>query len=354
MDACDLVMATMLFGLTLYAVLGGADFGAGVWEFSTALTATPKERALIERAIGPVWEANHVWLIFVLVGLFGAFPPAFAGMCRALCVPLLCALAGIVFRGAAFAFRAHLPSAGAGGIEGAPPPQATSLLRRRALWEAVFALGSTAAPFFLGASAFALAAGLPGLDAAGEYSGDYLVGWLHPLSIYGGLFAVALCANLAATYLTREAEQAGDAELTALWRRRALAGGLWMGVLAVAGLGMVATGAPELWRGVRERGWPAVAASAAAGLTALWGTAARRYLVAVVGAATAAATVLWGWALAQYPALLPPAITVASARAPEPVLRAMAWSIGAGALLLAPSLAWLFLLFKWRRPTPDR
>src|SRR5438552_804125 len=128
-------------GITLYAVLGGADFGAGVWEFNTALRASERERRLIERAIGPVWEANHVWLIFVIVSMFSSFPTAFVALSRALWLPLLLALVGIVFRGAAFAFRSH----------------AVAAARQQEVWGAVFALASTAAPFFLGAAVGAVA-----------------------------------------------------------------------------------------------------------------------------------------------------------------------------------------------------
>src|SRR3569623_2021102 len=137
------MLGIIVLALTLYAVLGGADFGAGVWEFNTALQSSPEERGLFYRAIGPVWEAYLVWLFFVIVAMFSAFPPAFAGICRALWLPLLLALVGIVFRGAAYAFRVLLIDSRG----------------QEALWNAVFALASTAAPFFLGASLGAVASG---------------------------------------------------------------------------------------------------------------------------------------------------------------------------------------------------
>ena len=130
-----ILLGIVVLALTLYAVLGGADFGAGVWEFNTALQSSEQERSLIYRVIGPVWEANHVWLIFVIVAMFSAFPPAFAGICRALWLPLLLALTGIVFRGAAYAFRVQLLD---------------SQRQAARFGNAVFALASTAAPFFLG------------------------------------------------------------------------------------------------------------------------------------------------------------------------------------------------------------
>lgn len=314
----------MMLGLTLYALLGGADFGAGVWEFNTALRATPKEIALINRAIGPVWEANHVWLIFVIVILFTAFPEAFAALSRALWVPLLLAVVGIMFRGVAFAFRTH----------------ASGEVRQERLWGAVFAFASTATPLFLGASAWAIAAGraAPG--------GHPVTGWIGPTSIFGAFFTVALCAYLASVYLTREAALSGDLDLLRVWRRRAIAAGMWMGLLAMSGLALIPEGAPQLWAGFKARAWPAVGASVAAGLLSLAALWTKRFTLAAFSAAAAVATVVWGWCLGQYPALVPPAITVGSAKAPDAVLRPMIWAIAAGGILVAPSLAYLLYIFK--------
>jgi cytochrome d ubiquinol oxidase subunit II len=330
-----LLLGTLLGSLTIYALLGGADFGAGVWEFNTALGASPRERALLYRAIGPVWEANHVWLIFALVVAFTAFPSAFAGACRALWVPLLLALLGIFFRGSAFALRTS------------PAPDGRSIR-----WEALFAVASTAAPFFLGASAWAIASGRLRVTPEGGYAGDPLVGWVNGMSIFGGFFAVATCAYLAAVYLARDAHREGDGELAALWRRRALAGGAWMGALSAAGLALVATSAPDLWEGFQGRAAPLVVLSAVGGILSCVAMGARRYAAAVLGAGAAVSGVVLGWGVAQYPALLPPTITADSARAPEATLRAAAWSMAGGAVLLVPSLAFLFYLFKGKRPLP--
>lgn len=329
-----IILGVILAGLTLYALLGGADFGAGVWEFNTVLQAPEKERTLIYRAVGPVWEANHVWLIFVLVGLHTAFPPAFAAVGRALWLPLLLALVGIVFRGAGFALHAH----------------AVGAVRQQAVWGAVFAFASTAAPFFLGAACGAIASGQLAVTPQGDYTGNYVTGWLSPLSIFTAFFAVGVCAYLAAVYLTREAAQEGDPALVALWRQRALATGLWMGVLAMAGLGMVATDAPLLWEGFRKRAWPLVGMSIGGGLFSLWALLRWHFSAAVLGAGTAVATVIWGWGVAQYPALIPPALTIVTAKGPDLVLWVMLWSIVAGTVLLLPSLAYLFVLFKGKRP----
>ncbi len=329
-----ILLGVMLSGVTLYALLGGADFGGGVWEFNTALRAPEKERALIYRAIGPVWEANHVWLIFVLVGLFAGFPTAFAAICRALWVPLLLALTGIVFRGVGFAFRSY----------------ASDSVREKVLWGAVFAFASTAAPFFLGAAAGAILSGRLEATTDGGYSGDHLTGWISPLSVFSAFFGVGICAYLASVYMTREAHIAGDAALKERWRLRAMATGLWMGALSAAGLGLMAADAPHLWEGFKARAWPLIGGSAAAGCFSLWALWRSRFTVAALGAAATVASVVIGGGLALYPALVPPQVTVESARAPREVLWALVASVAVGAVILIPSLVLLFRLFKGKKP----
>ena len=331
----ELLLGVVAFALTLYGLTGGADFGGGVWEFNTALSASDKERALIYRAIGPVWEANHVWIIFALVGLFTGFPVAFAGICRALWIPLLLALAGIVFRGVGFVFRSYAVD----------DPHA------QAAWGAVFALASTAAPFFLGAAAGALASGQLPLDAAGQYTGNAITGWLNPTSIYCGFFGVGVCAYLASVYLVREAAWLEDAGLVELWRTRALATGAWMGILAVAGLAVTATDSPVLWAGLKARGLPLILASVVFGNVSLFALWRRRHNLAVVGAIGAVTTVIWGCALAMYPCVVPPNLTIAATAAPANVMRAVLWSVGGGMVLLVPSLVLLFTLFKGKKPS---
>jgi cytochrome d ubiquinol oxidase subunit II len=328
MDLADLLLVILLTALTLYVLLGGADFGAGIWEFTSAFQSGEPERRQLYRAIGPVWEANHVWLIFVIVILANGFPLALAGLSRALWVPLLLALAGIVFRGASYAFRA-----------GATPGE------RRA-WEAVFAMASTATPFFLGAAAGAIAGGRLLLDADGSYRGAALTGWISPLAIFTGFYTVALSAWLTAVFLIRESRAGSEGELEELWRRRALSVGLWLGLLSAAGLVLVGTEAPELVNGFRQRGWPVVVVSVVCGGLALVAIARRQANTSGILACGAVAAVIWGWGLAQYPAIIPPAITVDLAKAPDIVLSWMLVVIVAGALLLFPSLVWLFRLFK--------
>lgn len=329
-----IILGVILMAMALYALLGGADFGAGVWEFNTALQATDKERAHIYRAVGPVWEANHVWLIFVLTLLLNAFPLAFAALSQALWLPLLLALVGIVFRGVGYAFRSH----------------AVGAVRQQAVWGAVFALASTAAPFFLGASIGALSSGQLMITAQGTYAGSYLTGWISALAIFSAFFAVGLCAYLAAVYLVWEAARSGEVDLIKLWRQRALSTGVWVGVLAAVGLLIMAVEQPTLWEGFRTRAWPVIGISLITGIFSLWALWHHRFSAAFLSAPTTVATVVWGWGLAQYPTLIPPVITVEMAKSPDSVLWFMVYGVVGGSIFLIPSLAYLFYLFKGKQP----
>src|SRR5216684_4080407 len=152
----------MITALILYALLGGADYGGGVWDLFAFGKRAPAQRALIAQAIGPVWEANHVWLIFVIVVLFTAFPPAYAALSVALFVPLHLVLVGITLRGAAFVFRG--PQAGG---PGSGP------------WGAVFGVASVITPALLGMCVGAVSAG--GLRVrGGEVRVEEPPPWLTP------------------------------------------------------------------------------------------------------------------------------------------------------------------------------
>jgi cytochrome d ubiquinol oxidase subunit II len=325
-------LAVIFVGLSIYALLAGADFGAGIWEVNTALQASEKEHRLLFSAIGPVWEANHVWLIFVLVSLFAAFPLAFAGLFQALWLPLSFAMAGIVFRGAGFAFRSYM--VGAAG--------------QQFFWTAVFAVGSSAAPFFLGASIGALVSGKLAITSRGEFEGDYLTGWLTPLALFMGFFVVGMCCYLSAVYLAREAWRLGDRELIATWRARAIASGIWMGALALAGVTFVASD-PVLWEGFRQRSWPLVVGSIAGGFSSLLALARYRFTLASLCSALAVTLVIAGWGAAQYPLLVPPSISLEMAKAPDNVLWVLLATTAAGAVFLLPALGYLLYLFKVQR-----
>ena len=325
-----IILSIMFTALGFYAVLGGADFGAGVWEFTTCLEDEPDDKKLIADAIGPVWEANHVWLIFVLIIIFNGFPVAFAAISRALWIPLLLALMGIVFRGAGFIIRAY--AVGADWL--------------REIAGTMFAFASTFTPFFMGMSIGAISSGELPVEANGRYSGNQLTDWLTPLSLYSGILAVGMCSYLAAVYLTREASLKDNPTLLRTWRSRALAAGIWIGILAWLGLIMCRLEAPALWSGLIARGWPLIGLSMLSGGGSLIALRNHRFQLANVLAATAVATVLLGWGLGTYPNLVPPHITIESSKAPDVVLWAMAICILGGSTILFPALWWLMRLFK--------
>jgi cytochrome bd ubiquinol oxidase subunit II len=322
----DLAAVFTLVGLTAYVVLGGADFGAGFWD----LTAGGPERgaavrAMVKRGMSPVWEANHVWLIFVLVMLWTAFPEAFGSITSTLAIPLFLAALGIVLRGGAFALKG----------------QAGTIAEARALG-ATFALSSVLTPFFLGASAGAIAAGeVP----VGNAAGDLWRSWTGLLPVFVGLLAVATGAHLAAVFLGADSHRAGRPELVDAFRARALGSGVAAGALAIAGLAIVNSEAPDLYDGLTSgAGLACVIGSAVAGLVTLALEWRERFEMARYTAAAAVAAIVAGWAFAQQPYLLPPELTVEEAAAPDSTLTALLIAATLGMALLVPALTWLFRL----------
>jgi cytochrome d ubiquinol oxidase subunit II len=327
MTLADAVLGVMFLGVTAYALFGGADFGAGFWDLLAGGTRRgAAQRRLIERSLGPVWEANHVWLIFVLVVLWTAFPVGFASIASTLYLPLSLAAFGMIARGSAFAFRHSV----------------TELPLQRALG-AAFAFSSVVTPFFLGTVAGAVASGRvpPGIAA-----GNVVTSWLNPVSVLGGVLAVGTCAYLAAVYLCADAARAGEAELASQFRVRALVAAVVTGAIALAGIAVLASGAPRLFDGLTGRGLPMVALSAAAGLTSMVLLARRRFGYARIAAALAVAAILWGWALGQYPYLLTPYLTIGDAAGAPATLTALLTCMIAGAVILVPSLWFLYRLFQ--------
>ncbi|MEZ0075718.1 cytochrome d ubiquinol oxidase subunit II [Planotetraspora sp. GP83] len=325
MDAAQALLAAIWVGLTLYALLGGADFGGGVWDLLAGRSGTGMpQRRLIEHSIGPVWEANHVWLIFVLVVLWTGFPLVFASVMSTLYIPLTLAALGIIARGAAFAFR----------------KTSTELWQQR-LFGGAFALSSVFTPFFLGTVAGGIASGRvpPGLAA-----GDLVRSWVNPTSLLGGVLAVGVCAYLAATYLCDDAVRARLPETAEGFRRRALTTAVVVGAVALGGIAVLRWDAPLLFRGLTGRALPLVAASAVLGLVSIALLWWRRYLLVRATAVLAVAAVMWGWPVAQYPAMLPPSLTYLDAAAQPVVLTTTLAVAAVGALLVLPSIAWLFLL----------
>jgi cytochrome d ubiquinol oxidase subunit II len=322
----ELAAALVLIGLTAYVVLGGADFGAGFWD----LTAGGAERgapvrAMVKRAMSPVWEANHVWLIFVLVMLWTAFPSAFGSITSTLAIPLFLAGLGIVLRGGAFALKG----------------QAATIAEARALG-AVFALSSVLTPFFLGTAAGAIAAGqVP----EGNAAGDAWDSWTGALPLMVGVLAVVTGAHVAAVFLGADSRRAGRPELVRAFRTRALGSGIASGALAIAGLAVVEADAPRLYDGLTSGlGLACVIGSGLAGLATLWLEWRERFEIARYTAAAAVAAIVAGWAAAQEPYLLPPHLTVEQAAASDATLTALVIAAAAGFLLLIPALAWLFRL----------
>jgi len=318
----ELPLLFVLLGLTAYAVLGGADFGAGLWQL---LSAGSRGRALREhahRSMGPVWEANHVWLIFVLVIFWTAYPVAFGSIASTLAVPLFIAAVGIILRGTAYALRSGARSD-----------------REAIRIDLAFAMSSILTPFALGAMVGAIASErVPVGNAAGALWGS----WLNPTAIFIGVLAVAAGAYMAAVFLAGDARRIGQEELAQAFRRRALAAGAATGALALIGLVVVRADARALFDDLTSGpGVAALAASAVAGLATLallWRSA---FEPARYAAAAAVAAIVGGWALAQQPMLLP-GLTVQEAAAGRATLVAILVGVLAGSLILFPSLALLF------------
>jgi cytochrome d ubiquinol oxidase subunit II len=331
----DIPICMILIGLCAYAVLAGADFGAGLWMLipGSGRVSNRELTAHARHAMGPVWEANHVWLIFVLVVCWTAYPTAFGSITSTLAVPLFIAALGIILRGTAYAVR--------GQEEGT---------RWDRPIERVFALSSILTPFALGTVVGAIAAGrVP----VGNAAGHEITSWLHPMPIVIGLLAVMDGAYLAAVYLAADARRLGEVEIEREFRARALAAGLAGGALAVIGLIVTHAEAPHhLWHGLTSgAGLAMVCVSGAAGVATLllvWGS---RFGPARVSAALAVAAVIAGWALAQEPVFLP-GLTIHQAAAGHQTLVAVVIAVAVGAVVLIPSLAFLFRLFLTGRFDP--
>jgi cytochrome d ubiquinol oxidase subunit II len=315
------VAVVLIVGITMYAVFGGADFGAGFWSL---FAESKRTRELIDWAIGPVWEANHVWLIFVLVVLWTGFPSAFEAIFSTLFIPLSLAALGIVLRGSGFAFH-----------------KTARRVRGRSLAERLFGLSSLLTPFFMGTVVGAIASGrVP----AGNAAGDPVSSWLNSLSLVTGALFVATSAYLAAVFLVSDARRAGAPDLERYFRNRALAAGLVTGALAAVGLVVLRSDARTIFDKLETDGLALVLLSLACGvavLVVLRRGALRGTRVLAAGAVVA---VIWGWALAQHPYVLPPSLTVSAAAAPSATLKALLAVFGVAVLIVLPSLGLLFTL----------
>jgi cytochrome d ubiquinol oxidase subunit II len=321
----DAVAVVLLAAVSAYAVLGGADLGAGFWDLVAGGAARgARPRARVDHSIGPVWEANHVWLIFALVVLWTAFPEAFASIMLTLFVPLTLVALGIVLRGAGFAFRKNV----------------LRTAERRPLG-AIFALSSVLVPYGMGAVAGAIASGR--VPAGGE-AGDPWSSWVNGTSIAGGVLAVTVGAYLAAVYLVRDAHRLGDDAMAEHFRRRAAAAAIVAGVVAVAGIVVLRSDARYVFDGMTARALPLAALSGLCGAGSLVLVLRRPPRGARVLAAGAVASVVWAWGVAQWPYILPTSLRVSAAAAPSTTLATVLVVFGIAAVVVLPSLGLLYLL----------
>ena len=324
MSKADVAAAILWVGATFYALFGGADFGGGFWDLiAGGAEVGERPRALIQRSLTPVWEANHVWLIFILVVLWTAFPPAFSAIFTTLYVPIALAAVGIVLRGSGFAFRKS--------IEG--------LAARRAAG-ATFALSSVLTPFFMGAVVGAIAAG----NVPADGNGDAFSSWLEPLPLLTGAMFVATGAYLSAVFLVGDARRAGEPDLERYFVRRALAAAGVAGVAASFGLVELHAEARYVFDRLVDQGLPLVILSAVCGvgLLAVLLRGGRKPLRPL--AAGAVVAVIWGWGVAQFPYLLPTSLRIDQAAAPDPTLVTVFIVFAVAAVLVLPSLALLYTL----------
>lgn len=323
-----IIAGVMVASLVLYALLGGADYGGGVWDLFAFGKRAREQRVLIAEAIGPVWEANHVWLILVIVILFTAFPPAFATIATALHIPITLLLIGIVLRGTSFTFRSH-------------DVQRDDVQRR---WSLVFSIASIITPVLLGIILGAIASGTIRVEN-GVLSTGFFRSWLAPFPFAVGFFALALFAFLAAVYLTLETQVR---ELQEDFRARALVAGVAVGLLALIVFVLAEKGAPTVRAGISRTWWALglhifTAVFATGAFYALW---TKKYRLVRVCAASQVTLILLGWAFAQFPNLVEPDITITSAAAPPITLELLLIALVLGAVLLFPSYYYLFRIFK--------
>ena len=336
----EVVAAIMVLALNAYALTGGADFGGGVWDLLARGPRRDAQRALIASQIGPIWEANHVWLILVIVMLFTAFPAAFAALSIVLHLPLTLMLLGIVLRGSSFVFRSY------GARDDASQQR----------WGRVFAVASVVTPLVLGTIVGAIASGSSGAAAMHLDAGDtvrpsfasvFVAPWLAPFPLALGALALAMFAFLAAVYL---AFAAPDSALRDDFRRRAFGAAAAMFVAAFAALGLAHVWEPEVSGALlRGRAITFQLVVAVAALVALWAIWRRRWRLARMAAAAQVSLILWGWVLVQRPYVVPPMLTVRDAAAPRITLELLLGALAVGAMVLLPALVYLFRTFAAER-----
>jgi cytochrome d ubiquinol oxidase subunit II len=325
----DALAAVLALSLNAYVLLGGADFGGGVWDLLASGPRRNRQREVIAHAIGPIWEANHVWLILAIVLTFTCFPVVYARLGTVLHIPLTLMLVGIVLRGSAFTFRTY-------------DSQQDAAQRR---WGRIFSSASVITPILLGVSIGAVASGRVGREPQGSFVQRYVEPWLTPFAFSVGVLALTLFAFLAAVFLTLETR---DRELAEDFRRRALGAGVAVFFASALVLLLSQETAPLVRTGLMASPWALplhllTGVTAVAVLAALW---FRRYRLARVGVGLQVSLIFWGWGMAQYPFLLPPSYTIVNTAAPETTLRLVLIALAIGAVVVLPSLWYLFQIFK--------
>ncbi|MBC8000789.1 MAG: cytochrome d ubiquinol oxidase subunit II, partial [Leptolyngbya sp.] len=287
-DASLILAFVMMVALTLYALMGGADYGGGVWDLLATGERKAAQREVIANAIAPIWEANHVWLILVIVILFSAFPPAFAALSTSLHIPLTLLLLGIIARGSAFTFRKYDSSKDA----------------VQARWGRIFSVSSTITPLLLGIIVGALSLGKISEKIEGlTFQQVYIDSWLNPFCLSVGGFALVLFSFLAAVYLTFVAN---TDELKSDFRFRAICAQFACATLALLVFFLADREVPDLHEALTHSPWSIglQIITAICALTSTIGLLTRHYPIARIFAASQVTLILWGWGLSHFPYLI--------------------------------------------------
>jgi cytochrome bd ubiquinol oxidase subunit II len=329
LDLAEVLAGVLALSLNAYVLFAGADFGGGVWDLLASGPRRNRQREVIAHAIGPIWEANHVWLILAIVLTFSCFPPVYARLGTVLHIPLTLMLVGIVLRGSAFTFRTY-------------DSQHDATQRR---WGRIFSSASVITPILLGVSIGAVASGRVGGETRGSFEQQFVEPWLTLFGLSVGLLTLVLFAFLAAVFLTLEST---DRELCEDFRRRALACGVVVFFASALVLLLSPESAPLVRGGLMDSPWalPLHLLTAAAAISVLASLWYRRYRLARLAVGLQVSLIFWGWALAQYPFLLPPNFTIRNTAAPDSTLRLTLIVLVAGGVILLPSLWYLFRVFK--------
>jgi cytochrome d ubiquinol oxidase subunit II len=326
----------MVLSLNAYVLLGGADFGGGVWDLLARGRRREQQRAVIADAIGPIWEANHVWLILLVVLLFSCFPRAFSHFSTALHIPITLMLVGIVARGSAFTFRTY-------------DSKADNVQRR---WGRVFAIASVVTPVLLGLCLGAVASGNVAMappDGTRSFTQLYIMPWITPFTLAVGVLTLALFSHLAAVYLAWETDRP---DLKHDFRANALQAAVAVFLTGTLTIAMARDHAPLVYAGLTSGRAALVMqlVTAVSGLAGIWALWQSRWFAAVVAAAAQASFLVWGWAWSQFPFLVPPSRTIAELAAPRITQQLVLGVLGVGTVILLPSFAYLYWVFKRREP----